>query len=119
MSARLPWHGQQRHDPRARAPRIEAAGARQLRRLNTNSRFHYAAIAAFAQRLADLVPDPLDSVFFVNSGSEAVDLALRLALAAAGELRVPLHRTFPLEQAPAAYDAFAAGGKLGKIVLTP
>ncbi|MDA8068878.1 MAG: zinc-binding dehydrogenase [Actinomycetota bacterium] len=41
-----------------------------------------------------------------------------LPLFAAGELRVPLHRTFPLEQAAAAYDAFAAGGKLGKIVLT-
>jgi putative PIG3 family NAD(P)H quinone oxidoreductase len=34
-----------------------------------------------------------------------------------GALQVPLHETFPLDQAPAAYDSFAAGGKLGKIVL--
>jgi 4-aminobutyrate aminotransferase-like enzyme/Ser/Thr protein kinase RdoA (MazF antagonist) len=65
-------------------PRVQAAAARQLRRLNTNSRFHYAAIAEFSERLAGLLPEPLDSVFLVNSGSEAVDLALRLALAATG-----------------------------------
>ncbi len=65
-------------------PRLQAAVARQLRRLNTNSRFHYAAIAEFSDRLAALLPEPLDSVFLVNSGSEAVDLALRLALAATG-----------------------------------
>ena len=65
-------------------PRVQAAVARQLKRLNTNSRFHYAAIAEFSERLAGLLPDPLDSVFLVNSGSEAVDLALRLALAATG-----------------------------------
>jgi 4-aminobutyrate aminotransferase-like enzyme/Ser/Thr protein kinase RdoA (MazF antagonist) len=65
-------------------PRIQAAVARQLKRLNTNSRFHYAAIAEFSARLAELLPEPLDSVFLVNSGSEAVDLALRLALAATG-----------------------------------
>ena len=35
-----------------------------------------------------------------------------------GALRVPIAATFPLEQAAAAYDHFAAGGKLGKIVLT-
>jgi len=63
-------------------PRVQAAVARQLRRLNTNSRFHYAAITEFSKRLAALLPEPLDSVFLVNSGSEAVDLALRLALAA-------------------------------------
>jgi NADPH:quinone reductase len=34
-----------------------------------------------------------------------------------GVLSVPLAETFPLEQALAAYDRFAAGGKLGKIVL--
>ncbi|HWD70023.1 MAG TPA: aminotransferase [Solirubrobacteraceae bacterium] len=65
-------------------PRVQAAVARQLRRLNTNSRFHYAAIAEFSTRLAALAPEPLDSVFLVNSGSEAVDLALRVALAATG-----------------------------------
>jgi NADPH:quinone reductase-like Zn-dependent oxidoreductase len=36
---------------------------------------------------------------------------------AAGRVRVPIAATFPLSDAPAAYDRFAAGGKLGKIVL--
>jgi putative PIG3 family NAD(P)H quinone oxidoreductase len=40
-----------------------------------------------------------------------------LPLFAAGALRVPVAETFPLAQAPAAYERFAAGGKLGKIVL--
>jgi 4-aminobutyrate aminotransferase-like enzyme len=65
-------------------PRLEVAVARQLRRLNTNSRFHYAAVAEFAERLAGLLPGPLEVVFLVNSGSEAVDLALRLALVTTG-----------------------------------
>jgi 4-aminobutyrate aminotransferase-like enzyme len=65
-------------------PRVEAAVARQLRRLNTNSRFNYASVVEFSERLAGLLPDPLEVVFGVNSGSEAVDLALRLALVATG-----------------------------------
>ncbi len=65
-------------------PRVEQAVARQLRRLNTNSRFHYAAVVEFTERLAALLPDPLDTVFLVNSGSEAVDLAIRLATGATG-----------------------------------
>ena len=65
-------------------PRVEAAVARQLRRLNTNSRFHYSSVAEFSERLAGLLPEPLDTVFGVNSGSEAVDLAIRLALVATG-----------------------------------
>jgi putative PIG3 family NAD(P)H quinone oxidoreductase len=40
-----------------------------------------------------------------------------LPLVADGTLTVPVHATFPLEQAGEAYDAFAAGGKLGKIVI--
>jgi NADPH2:quinone reductase len=40
-----------------------------------------------------------------------------LPLFEAGRLRVPLAETFPLSEAPAAYERFAAGGKLGKIVL--
>jgi 4-aminobutyrate aminotransferase-like enzyme/Ser/Thr protein kinase RdoA (MazF antagonist) len=65
-------------------PRVEQAISRQLRRLNTNSRFHYAAVVEFTERLAALLPDPLDTVFLVNSGSEAVDLAIRLAVGATG-----------------------------------
>jgi 4-aminobutyrate aminotransferase-like enzyme/Ser/Thr protein kinase RdoA (MazF antagonist) len=65
-------------------PRIEAAVARQLRRLNTNSRFNYASVVEFCERLTATLPEPLESVFLVNSGSEAVDLGIRLALAATG-----------------------------------
>ncbi len=42
-----------------------------------------------------------------------------LPLVEAGKLRVPVAETFPLDQAAAAYDRFAAGGKLGKLVLLP
>ncbi len=65
-------------------PRVADTAARQLRRLNTNSRFNYEAVVEFSERLAAMLPEPLDTVFLVNSGSEASDLALRLAMAATG-----------------------------------
>lgn len=65
-------------------PRIADAATRQLRRLNTNSRFNYESVVEFSERLAATLPDPLDTVFLVNSGSEASDLAIRLATAATG-----------------------------------
>ncbi|MGW4929629.1 aminotransferase class III-fold pyridoxal phosphate-dependent enzyme [Agromyces sp. NPDC004153] len=65
-------------------PKLAAAVAKQLRTLNTNSRFNYGAVVEFSERLAALLPDPLDTVFLVNSGSEATDLAIRVALAATG-----------------------------------
>ena len=40
-----------------------------------------------------------------------------LPLLESGAVRVPVHATYPLDQAADAYDAFAAGGKLGKIIL--
>ena len=42
-----------------------------------------------------------------------------LPLVESGAVTVPVHSTFPLDQADAAYEAFTAGGKLGKIVLLP
>ncbi len=60
-------------------PRLVRAVRDQWALLNTNSRFHYKELSDFTSRLAALAPDPLDTVFLVNSGSEAVDLALRLA----------------------------------------
>jgi len=65
-------------------PRIADAVSRQLRLLNTNSRFHYGAIVEFSEALARRCPPGLDQVFLVNSGSEAVDLAIRIARAATG-----------------------------------
>jgi NADPH:quinone reductase-like Zn-dependent oxidoreductase len=40
-----------------------------------------------------------------------------LPLMHAGAVRVPVAETFDLEEVEAAYERFAAGGKLGKIVL--
>jgi NADPH:quinone reductase-like Zn-dependent oxidoreductase len=41
-----------------------------------------------------------------------------LPLVERGEITVPVAETYTLDDAPAAYERFAAGGKLGKIVLT-
>ena len=65
-------------------PRLADAVERQLRTFNSNSRFHYESIAEFSERLANLAPEGLDTVFLVNSGSEAVDLALRIAQVVTG-----------------------------------
>lgn len=65
-------------------PRIAEAAARQLRLLNTNSRFLYDSISEYAERLVALLPPSLDSVHLVNSGSEAVELALSMARAVSG-----------------------------------
>ena len=65
-------------------PRLADAVENQWRLLNTNSRFHYGAVVEFAERLAALLPSPLDTVFLVNSGTEADDLALRLVWANTG-----------------------------------
>jgi 4-aminobutyrate aminotransferase-like enzyme/Ser/Thr protein kinase RdoA (MazF antagonist) len=65
-------------------PAVTAAAFRQLALLNTNSRFHYRAIVDLAAALAATLPGPLERVLLVNSGSEAVDLAIRIAHAATG-----------------------------------
>jgi len=60
-------------------PRVVATAERQMRKLNTNSRFNYEGIATYAQRLVATLPAPLEVVFFVCTGSEANDLALRIS----------------------------------------
>ncbi|MFV3315774.1 aminotransferase [Pseudomonas parafulva] len=65
-------------------PRMVAESARQWSLVNTNSRFHYAAVAEFSERLLELAPEGFDRVFLVNSGTEANDLAIRLAWAYSG-----------------------------------
>ncbi len=60
-------------------PRVTEAVARQWRVLNTNLRYLHAGAVELAERLVATCPPGLDTVLFVNSGSEANDLAWRLA----------------------------------------
>lgn len=60
-------------------PRVVAAIARQAAALNTNTRYLHDHVVDLAERLVASMPDGLDTVLFVNSGSEANDLAWRLA----------------------------------------
>lgn len=61
--------------------RVVAAGQNQMAILNTNTRYINQLAIEYARSLANTLPDPLSVVFLVNSGSEANDLALRLARA--------------------------------------
>ena len=66
-------------------PRIVEAAERQMRVLNTNTRYLHEGLEAFAERLIGTLPPPLRVCYFVNSGSEANELALRLARARTGQ----------------------------------
>ena len=65
-------------------PRVVEAGATQMRQLNTNTRYLHELVLRYADRLTALLPDHLEVCYFVNSGSEANELALRLARTATG-----------------------------------
>src|SRR5436190_8452187 len=62
-------------------PRVVEAAERQMRALNTNTRYLHENLARYAERLTATLPEPLRVCYFVNSGSEANELALRLARA--------------------------------------
>jgi 4-aminobutyrate aminotransferase-like enzyme/Ser/Thr protein kinase RdoA (MazF antagonist) len=62
-------------------PRVVRAAQQQLALLNTNTRYLHDNINRYAERLTNLLPAPLRVCYFVNSGSEANELALRLARA--------------------------------------
>ena len=65
-------------------PRVADAISRQAALLNTNTRYLYRQLTDYAERLAETFPAPLEVVFLTNSGSEANDLALRIARAHLG-----------------------------------
>jgi 4-aminobutyrate aminotransferase-like enzyme len=66
-------------------PRVVEAAARQMRLLSTNTRYLHDTLTEFAARLSATLPEPLRVCYFVNSGSEANELALRLAQARTGQ----------------------------------
>jgi 4-aminobutyrate aminotransferase-like enzyme len=62
-------------------PAVVENAARQLSILNTNTRYLHESLESFAAGLTATLPSPLRVCYFVNSGSEANELALRLARA--------------------------------------
>jgi 4-aminobutyrate aminotransferase-like enzyme len=65
-------------------PRVVRAAAEQASVLNTNTRYLNDLLGAYAERVAATLPPGLDVCYFVNSASEANELALRLTRAFTG-----------------------------------
>jgi len=65
-------------------PVVQQAVADQLGRLNTHTRYLTHGVVDYAERLTALFPAHLEQVVFCCTGSEAVDLALRIAEHATG-----------------------------------
>ena len=65
-------------------PRVVGAIREQAAVLNTNTRYLHEHLVQYAERLTATLPAPLSVCYFVNSGSEANELAIRLARAATG-----------------------------------
>ena len=64
--------------------RVVIAGQKQMGILNTNSRYLHKNITDLAEKLKETLPQELSVFHFVNSGSEANELALRMVKAVTG-----------------------------------
>ncbi|MFK8013692.1 MAG: aminotransferase class III-fold pyridoxal phosphate-dependent enzyme [Marinicellaceae bacterium] len=62
-------------------PKIVETGQRQMAQLNTNTRYLYNPLIDYSEKLLTKFPQSLNKVYFVNSGSAASDLAIRMAKA--------------------------------------
>jgi 4-aminobutyrate aminotransferase-like enzyme len=65
-------------------PRVVEAVSKQIQTLNTHTRYLHHAVLDYAERLTDKFPPGLDVAMFACTGTEANELALRLARAHTG-----------------------------------
>ena len=107
-------------------PRVVEAGAAQMRLLNTNTRYLHEHVVRYAERLTALLADHLEVCFFTNSGSEANELALRLAGAATGRpdvatVDVAYHGNTQrlVEISPYKFDGPGGAGKADDVQVVP
>ncbi|GAB2175353.1 aminotransferase class III-fold pyridoxal phosphate-dependent enzyme [Dongia sp. agr-C8] len=99
-------------------PRVVEAIARQAALLNTNTRYLHENLVEYTRRLTQLLPPELSTVFLVNSGSEANDLALRLAKAHTGGTEVMVldhayhgHLSSLIDISPRKFDGKGGAGR--------
>jgi 4-aminobutyrate aminotransferase-like enzyme/Ser/Thr protein kinase RdoA (MazF antagonist) len=60
-------------------PRVVSSGKKQMSKLNINTRYLYDLLPEYAEKLLIKFPNNFNKIYFVNSGSEASDLAIKLA----------------------------------------
>lgn len=99
-------------------PEIVRAASEQMELLNTNTRYLHENIVRYAKRLTETLPEPLEVCFLLNSGSEANDLALRLARTKTGQHDVLVierayhgHTSAMIEISPYKFSRAGGNGK--------
>jgi len=107
-------------------PRVVRAAQEQLGLLNTNTRYLHDNVNRYAERLTRKLPEPLRVCFFVNSGSEANELALRLARAHTGREDVIVvehayhgHTSTLIDISPYKFDGPGGHGKKPWVHVAP
>jgi 4-aminobutyrate aminotransferase-like enzyme/Ser/Thr protein kinase RdoA (MazF antagonist) len=107
-------------------PRVVRAAQEQLALLNTNTRYLHDTILRYAERLVRLLPEPLRVCYFVASGSEANELALRLARARTGREDVIVlehayhgHTTTLVDVSPYKFDGPGGRGRREWVHVAP
>jgi 4-aminobutyrate aminotransferase-like enzyme/Ser/Thr protein kinase RdoA (MazF antagonist) len=107
-------------------PRVVKAVQEQLALLNTNTRYLHDNVNRYAERLTRLLPELLRVCYFVNSGSEANELALRLARAHTGREDIIVlehayhgHTSTLVDISPYKFDGPGGGGKKPWVHVAP
>ncbi|MGH9415815.1 MAG: aminotransferase class III-fold pyridoxal phosphate-dependent enzyme [Terriglobales bacterium] len=107
-------------------PRVVRAAQRQLGLLNTNTRYLHDGVVRYAERLTRRLPEPLRVCYFLNSGSEANELALRLARTHTGRRDVLVlehayhgHTSTLIDISPYKFDGPGGGGRKAWVRVAP
>ncbi len=107
-------------------PKVVQAGQRQMAMLNTNTRYLHDRLVEFAERLCTTMPDPLSVCTFVCTGSEANDLALRMAKAYTGGTDVVVvegayhgHLSSIIDVSPYKFNRRGGAGRPDHVYITP
>jgi 4-aminobutyrate aminotransferase-like enzyme len=66
-------------------PHVTAATARQSQVFSSHTRYLHETVLVYAEKLLGYFPQPLSHVMFTCTGSEANDLAMRIAMAHTGQ----------------------------------
>ncbi|MBZ5526287.1 MAG: aminotransferase class III-fold pyridoxal phosphate-dependent enzyme [Acidobacteriia bacterium] len=107
-------------------PRVVRAAQEQLALLNTNTRYLHDNVVRYARRLTERMPAPLRVCYFLNSGSEANELAIRMARAHTRREDVIVlehayhgHTNTLIDVSPYKFDGPGGGGKKPWVHVAP